>query len=239
MFAAVLAMGQVVAVRHRAAGAADLAALAAAGHALPSPTAACGKAAEVARAQGAEVVRCAVRGEIAEVTARVRFGPYAPEIRSRAGPAEAVGVPQDAMGPEAPAMRRGPAAADRLSAGDRPGAGRRPEAGGRGGERAPPRRGRGREPTRGGRRPGLGRGAYRRRYVGRPGGPIPAPGFGRPGGLRPRGAGEGGRSPGGARQADRPPDPRLSGHRRVDRPPGGKPDRTSPQLPGPGGPTSP
>ncbi|MFI1888822.1 Rv3654c family TadE-like protein [Streptomyces jumonjinensis] len=141
VFAAVLAMGQVVAVRHRAAGAADLAALAAAGHALPSPAAACGKAAEVARAQGAEVVRCAVRGEIAEVTARVRFGPYAPEIRSRAGPAEAVGVPPDAMGPEAPAMRRGPATADRLSAGDRPGAGRRPEAGGRGGERAPPWRG--------------------------------------------------------------------------------------------------
>ncbi len=86
VFAVVLALGQVVAARHRAAGAADLAALAAADRALEG-AAACESAEEVAGAQGAEVVRCAVQGEVADVTARVRFGPYAPEVRSRAGPA--------------------------------------------------------------------------------------------------------------------------------------------------------
>lgn len=86
VFAAVLALGQVVVARHRAGGAADLAALAAADRALRGAEAACGAAAEVADAQGAAVVRCAVQGEIADVTARVRFGPYTPEVRSRAGP---------------------------------------------------------------------------------------------------------------------------------------------------------
>ncbi|MGW0937985.1 Rv3654c family TadE-like protein [Streptomyces sp. NPDC002666] len=86
VFAVVLALGQVVVVRHRAAGAADLAALAAADRALEGTAAACGTARDVAAAQGAEVVHCAVEGEIADVTARVRRGPYAPEVRSRAGP---------------------------------------------------------------------------------------------------------------------------------------------------------
>ncbi|MFE9856139.1 Rv3654c family TadE-like protein [Streptomyces sp. NPDC005780] len=86
VFAVVLALGQVVVVRHRAAGAADLAALAAADRALEGAAAACRSARDVAAAQGAEVVRCAVQGEIADVTARLRRGPYAPEVRSRAGP---------------------------------------------------------------------------------------------------------------------------------------------------------
>ncbi|MER5466375.1 Rv3654c family TadE-like protein [Streptomyces sp. NPDC002668] len=86
VFAAVLAMGQAVVARHRAGSAADLAVLAAADSALSGTAAACAKAADVARAQGATVVRCAVRGEIAEVTAQARFGPYAPTVRSRAGP---------------------------------------------------------------------------------------------------------------------------------------------------------
>lgn len=86
VFAVVLAMGQAVVARHRAGAAADLAALAAADHALHGAAMACGKAAALARAQGAEVVRCAVAGEIADVTARARFGPYAPAVRSRAGP---------------------------------------------------------------------------------------------------------------------------------------------------------
>jgi secretion/DNA translocation related TadE-like protein len=86
VFAAVLAMGQAVVARHRAGAVADLAALAAANHALSGAAPACAKAAEVARAQGAVVVRCAVRGEIADVTAQTRFGPYAPAVRSRAGP---------------------------------------------------------------------------------------------------------------------------------------------------------
>ncbi|WP_405759810.1 Rv3654c family TadE-like protein [Streptomyces sp. NBC_01420] len=87
VFAVILALGQVVAARHRAGGAADLAALAAADRALEGAAAACESAEKVAGAQGANVVRCAVQGEVADVTARVRFGPYAPEVRSRAGPA--------------------------------------------------------------------------------------------------------------------------------------------------------
>ncbi|WP_123525193.1 Rv3654c family TadE-like protein [Streptomyces sp. 840.1] len=92
VFAVVLALGQVVVARHRAGGAADLAALAAADRALDGATAACRAAQQVAGAQGAQVVRCAVQGEIADVVARVRVGPYAPKVRSRAGPATAVPV---------------------------------------------------------------------------------------------------------------------------------------------------
>ncbi|MFC9607126.1 Rv3654c family TadE-like protein [Streptomyces niveus] len=90
VFAVILAMGQAVVARHRAGSAADLAALAAAGHALRGAKAACARAAEVAGAQGAQVVRCAVVGEIADVTARADFGPYAPTVRSRAGPPDAL-----------------------------------------------------------------------------------------------------------------------------------------------------
>lgn len=94
VFAAVLALGQAVAARHQAGGAADLAALAAADRALWGAADACGTAARVARAQGAEVVRCTLRGEIVDVTARARFGPYAPVVRARAGPPGALpGLP--------------------------------------------------------------------------------------------------------------------------------------------------
>ncbi|PSJ29969.1 helicase [Streptosporangium nondiastaticum] len=111
VFAALLAMGQAMVARHRAGGAADLAALAAADHALEGQEAACGLARRVAAAQGTRVVRCAVNGEIAEVAAEARAGPYAVRVRSRAGPAEAVGLTPVAVsaaaflaGPE----RRGP-----------------------------------------------------------------------------------------------------------------------------------
>ncbi|MFC8532541.1 Rv3654c family TadE-like protein [Streptomyces sp. NPDC057249] len=108
VFAVVLALGQVVAARHRAGGAADLAALAAADRALEGVGPACASAEEVARAQGAEVVRCAVLGEVADVTARVRFGPYAPEVRSRAGPPRArVGPPEGVPPAGAPPGRAG------------------------------------------------------------------------------------------------------------------------------------
>ncbi|MBT2895153.1 flp pilus-assembly TadE/G-like family protein [Streptomyces sp. McG3] len=86
VFAVVLALGQAVAARHRAGGAADLAALAAADLALEGTVVACGAARRVALAQGAVLVRCAVRGEIADVTARSGFGPYLPAVRARAGP---------------------------------------------------------------------------------------------------------------------------------------------------------
>jgi secretion/DNA translocation related TadE-like protein len=84
--AAVLAMGQAVTVRHRAGGAADLAALAAADHALEGYAVACGKARRVAAAQGARVVRCALAGEVADVSVRARAGPFSRAVRARAGP---------------------------------------------------------------------------------------------------------------------------------------------------------
>ncbi len=114
VFAVVLALGQVVAVRHRAGGAADLAALAAADRALQGPGEACGAAGKVAAAQGAVVVRCAVSGEIADVTARVSFGPYEPAVRSRAGPpAAAPGSPEPLPPPQPlpPGPAPGPTAA--------------------------------------------------------------------------------------------------------------------------------
>ncbi|MBB5120497.1 Rv3654c family TadE-like protein [Streptomyces eurocidicus] len=87
VFAALLAMSQAVVARHRAGGAADLAVLAAADHALRGEPVACGLARRVAGAQGARVVSCAVSGEFAEVSAAARAGPYTVRARSRAGPA--------------------------------------------------------------------------------------------------------------------------------------------------------
>ncbi len=92
VFAVVLALGQAVASRHRAGGAADLAALAAADRALEGVAVACETARRVALAQGAVLVRCVVRGEIADVTARSGFGPYLPAVRARAGPPADPGV---------------------------------------------------------------------------------------------------------------------------------------------------
>ncbi|MFE0641261.1 Rv3654c family TadE-like protein [Streptomyces sp. NPDC058877] len=86
VFGTVLALGQAVVARHRAGGAADLAALAAADRALWGEAEACAAASRVASAQGAELVRCSVRDEVAEVIARGVHGPYRPEVRSRAGP---------------------------------------------------------------------------------------------------------------------------------------------------------
>ncbi|MFF5718603.1 Rv3654c family TadE-like protein [Streptomyces buecherae] len=104
VFAVVLTMGAVVVARHRAGGAADLAALAAADHALEGERVACGLAERVARAQGARVVKCAVRGEIADLVAEVpavrvasvlpsgASNALTPRVRARAGPAT-VGLP--------------------------------------------------------------------------------------------------------------------------------------------------
>lgn len=87
VFGAVLSMGQAVVVRHRAAGAADLAALAAADHWSDGGTAACARADRVVRAQNARLVRCEVEGQISDVTASSGTGPITAEVRSRAGPA--------------------------------------------------------------------------------------------------------------------------------------------------------
>jgi secretion/DNA translocation related TadE-like protein len=76
------ALGHALTARHRAGAAADLAALAAADHALEGQAEACAFAARVASAQGARLLRCAVVDEIADLT--VGVGPA--EVRSRAGP---------------------------------------------------------------------------------------------------------------------------------------------------------
>lgn len=86
VFGGVLLLGQAVVSRHRAAAAADLAALAAAASWAHGPEAACATAIRVAVAQGARVTGCVVTGEVAEVTARAPTGPFGPELRSRAGP---------------------------------------------------------------------------------------------------------------------------------------------------------
>ncbi|MBY8881399.1 hypothetical protein K7862_27725 [Streptomyces sp. PLK6-54] len=84
VFAAALFMSQAVVARHRAGGAADLAALAAADHALDGSRVACGLAKKVAEAQGARLRRCEVEGEVVEVVAEVGGA----QVRSRAGPAD-------------------------------------------------------------------------------------------------------------------------------------------------------
>lgn len=86
VFSAVLALGQALVIRHQAAAAADLAALAAADHWTKGSEGACAAAERVARAQGGRVVRCAVEGEISDLTAASGAGPLTAEVRARAGP---------------------------------------------------------------------------------------------------------------------------------------------------------
>lgn len=86
VFGGVLLLGQAVVARHRAASAADLAALAAAARWAHGPEAACATAIRVAGAQGATVTACTLRGEVAEISARAPAGSFAPTISARAGP---------------------------------------------------------------------------------------------------------------------------------------------------------
>lgn len=111
VFGVVLALGQAVVVRHRAAGGADLAALAAADHWADGPVAACARAEGVARGQGVRLVRCAMVGEISDVTAASGRGPFTAEVRARAGPAGSV-TSQAPLPPESQGAPRpgGPAA---------------------------------------------------------------------------------------------------------------------------------
>ncbi|MEU1047038.1 Rv3654c family TadE-like protein [Streptomyces sp. NPDC005897] len=87
VFGVVLALGQAVMARHRAAGGADLAALAAADHWAQGGTAACERASSVARAQRVRLVRCVITGQVSDVTASSGRGPFTAEVRARAGPA--------------------------------------------------------------------------------------------------------------------------------------------------------
>ena len=88
---AVFYVGQVLGVRHRAAAAADLSALAAAEQALWGSERACGAAAEVAVLHGGQLTGCAVTGLVADVTVEVRLRGWLatlppPSARARAGP---------------------------------------------------------------------------------------------------------------------------------------------------------
>ena len=93
--AAVVLVGVAAVARHRAATAADLAALAAAGRAVLGQPGGCELAAEVARANAARLVSCAVDGSaVAEVRVDVpvqlgRLGLHAASARARAGPVPA------------------------------------------------------------------------------------------------------------------------------------------------------
>ncbi|MQS13424.1 hypothetical protein F7Q99_14380 [Streptomyces kaniharaensis] len=98
VFTATLAVGAVVAARHRAESAADLAALAAADRLLLDSDGGCLRAAGIAAAQGAGLASCAVDREedAVEVVAEVPVGglpvrlPLGPaRARARAGPVRA------------------------------------------------------------------------------------------------------------------------------------------------------
>ncbi|MFJ2656214.1 Rv3654c family TadE-like protein [Streptomyces sp. NPDC087460] len=112
VFGVVLALGQAVVARHRAAGGADLAALAAADRWAGGGTAACDRAERVARAQGVRLVRCALTGQVSDVTAASGTGPFTAEVRARAGPASptppAPIVPPALPGREAPPVPPAP-----------------------------------------------------------------------------------------------------------------------------------
>nr|WP_107120629.1 Rv3654c family TadE-like protein [Streptomyces griseoruber] len=111
VFGVVLALGHAAVVRHRAAGGADLAALAAADHWTDGEERACARAGRVARAQGVRLVRCAVAGEISDVTAAAGRGPFTAEVRARAGPPGPVSpVPAPLPPPAAQAPGPPPAA---------------------------------------------------------------------------------------------------------------------------------
>ena len=122
VFGAVLALGQAVVVRHRAAGGADLAALAAAAHWEEGGAAACARAERVAAAQGVRLVRCTIVGETSDVTAASGRGPFAAEARARAGPA---GPAPDASVPRGSVPRgsvpRGSVPSGSVSSGSMPG----------------------------------------------------------------------------------------------------------------------
>lgn len=86
VFGVVLTVGQAAVARHRAAAGADMAALAAADHWTEGTSAACARAERVAAAQGTRLVRCAIVGETSDLTVTAGRGPFAAEVRSRAGP---------------------------------------------------------------------------------------------------------------------------------------------------------
>ncbi|MQA83095.1 MAG: hypothetical protein GEV03_00335 [Streptosporangiales bacterium] len=102
---AVMVVGQARAVRHRAGAAADLAALAAARHALVWGSGACKPAGAVARVNGGTLVACTVRDRTVDVVVEVPFGRLGSIVgertvraRARAGPTRLSSEPQPGGG---------------------------------------------------------------------------------------------------------------------------------------------
>ncbi|MET7332651.1 Rv3654c family TadE-like protein [Nonomuraea sp. NPDC005650] len=90
--AAFAMVGSVRVARHRVNSAADLSALVAAKLAITNPEAACARAATLAKQNGAELIRCEITNEIADVWTSLPIslpilGPRTLTARSRAGPA--------------------------------------------------------------------------------------------------------------------------------------------------------
>lgn len=95
---AALAQGSAVIARHRAATAADLAALAAAVRVPDGSAAACATAREIAAGNGASLTRCVIAGDDVEVevTRPVvlgRLGSWAAMASARAGPVDRIRRP--------------------------------------------------------------------------------------------------------------------------------------------------
>ncbi|MFH8586081.1 Rv3654c family TadE-like protein [Streptomyces celluloflavus] len=115
VFVALIGLGQVVTARHRAGGAADLAALAAADHAREGPATACAAARRVAAAQHARLVRCSLSEAVADVSAEAGRHPFTSRVRSRAGPPTAIpGGPSTAEPGEQPGQEEQPDQEERL-----------------------------------------------------------------------------------------------------------------------------
>jgi secretion/DNA translocation related TadE-like protein len=92
--AAGLSVGAVVLTRHRAAGAADVAALTAAARVVDGATAACEQARAAAEADGGRLIRCTIEGAVGVVSVEVAPPAWlgwlgAAVARSRAGPTAA------------------------------------------------------------------------------------------------------------------------------------------------------
>ncbi|MFE7663641.1 Rv3654c family TadE-like protein [Streptomyces celluloflavus] len=127
VFVALIGLGQVVTARHRAGGAADLAALAAADHAREGPATACAAARRVAAAQHARLVRCSLSEAVADVSAEAGSHPFTSRVRSRAGPPTAVsGGPSTAEPGEQPGQEEQLDQEERLDREKRPDQGARP-----------------------------------------------------------------------------------------------------------------
>lgn len=88
-----ICLGAAAVTRHRATGAADLAALAAAAHARDGPDAACGRAQTVTRRMGAQLKSCELSGwdalvEVAVEPNGLLAGFTSAQARARAGPVD-------------------------------------------------------------------------------------------------------------------------------------------------------